>query len=184
MDTSETKSVSMADVKEPNFATMEHDETARDALQLAIDVEEIECKPFTKNMFRLYGCMLVCYFCGCLNGYDGSLMGGLNAMSSYQDYFNMWADIPQLKIRPLMAVRQSAGSSTGFTFAIYNIGSICAIPFTGPTNDFLGRRWGMFMGAAIIVIGTCVQAPAINRGMFLGGRFILGFGVSFCSVSA
>lgn len=173
--------------KEANVAVSTHREVVRDAndaLQLAIDVEEVVCKPFTKNMFRLYGCMLVCYFCGCLNGYDGSLMGGLNAMSSYQDYFNMLvATVSELSLVNY-ASRKSAGSSTGFTFAIYNIGSICAIPFTGPINDFLGRRWGMFAGAAIIVIGTCVQAPSINRGMFLGGRFILGFGVSFCSVSA
>jgi len=58
-------------------------------VDLVQSVEDIECKPWTKSMFRLYGCLLVAYFCGCLNGYDGSLMGGLNAMSSYQDYFNM-----------------------------------------------------------------------------------------------
>lgn len=26
----------------------------------------------------------------CLNGYDGSLMGGLNGMKAYQRYFNMF----------------------------------------------------------------------------------------------
>ncbi|KAG4424079.1 hypothetical protein IFR04_002775 [Cadophora malorum] len=137
-------------------------------VDLVQSVEDIECKPWTKSMFRLYGCLLVAYFCGCLNGYDGSLMGGLNAMSSYQDYFNM----------------TKAGSTTGFIFALYNIGSIAAVPFTGPTNDYLGRRAGMFTGAVIIILGTCLQAPATSRAMFMGGRFILGFGVSFCSVSA
>lgn len=42
----------------------------------------------------------------------------------------------------------------------------------------------MFVGAVIIIIGTCIQAPSVNHGMFMGGRFILGFGVSFCCVSA
>jgi sugar porter (SP) family MFS transporter len=42
----------------------------------------------------------------------------------------------------------------------------------------------MFTGAVIIIIGTCIQAPAVNHGMFLAGRFILGFGVSFCVISA
>lgn len=41
---------------------------------------------------------------------------------------------------------------------MYNIGSVAAVFFTGPANDFLGRRWGMFIGAAIVIIGTCVQA--------------------------
>lgn len=38
---------------------------------------------------------------------------------------------------------------------------------------------GMFTGACLIILGTCIQAPSINHGMFLGGRFILGFSVSF-----
>lgn len=42
----------------------------------------------------------------------------------------------------------------------------------------------MFTGALIIIIGTCVQATSTGRGQFLGGRFVLGFGVSFCCVSA
>lgn len=67
---------------------------------------------------------------------------------------------------------------------MYNIGSVAAVFFTGPTNDYLGRRWGMFVGALIVIVGTCVQAPCTNRGQFLAGRFVLGFGVSFCCVSA
>jgi MFS family permease len=67
---------------------------------------------------------------------------------------------------------------------MYNIGSIAAVFFTAPVNDFFGRRWGMFTGAIIVIIGTCVQATSTGRGQFLGGRFILGFGVSFCCVSA
>lgn len=42
----------------------------------------------------------------------------------------------------------------------------------------------MFTGSVIIIIGTCIQAPAINMAMFMTGRFLLGFGVSFCCVSA
>lgn len=55
---------------------------------------------------------------------------------------------------------------------------------SGPVNDLLGRRMGMFTGAIIVIVGTCVQAPAVNHRMFLAGRFVLGFGVSFCCVSA
>jgi MFS family permease len=67
---------------------------------------------------------------------------------------------------------------------MYNIGSVCAVFFTGPTNDYFGRRAGMFVGSFLIIIGTCIQAPCTTHGMFLGGRFVLGFGVSFCCVSA
>ncbi len=36
----------------------------------------------------------------------------------------------------------------------------------------------MFIGALIIIIGTCIQAPAVDLAMFMVGRFILGFGVA------
>ncbi|SPO00326.1 related to lactose permease [Cephalotrichum gorgonifer] len=139
-----------------------------DAVQLAEDFESLKPSPWTPSMLRLYGVLAFAYLCGCLNGYDGSLMGGLNGMKSYQNYFDMEVE----------------GSSTGIVFAMYNIGSVAAVFFTGPTNDYFGRRWGMFVGALIVVIGTCVQAPSTNHGQFLAGRFILGFGVSFCCVSA
>lgn len=80
--------------------------------------------------------------------------------------------------------RKVASSSTGLVFAMYSIGSVAAVFFTGPVNDYFGRRWGMFTGAFIVIVGTCVQAPSVSRGQFLAGRFVLGFGVSFCSVSA
>jgi sugar porter (SP) family MFS transporter len=79
--------------------------------------------------------------------------------------------------------RKAAGSSTGLVFVIFNIGAIAALPFTGPVNDIWGRRWAMFTGACGVIIGTCIQAPAINRGMFLGGRFLVGFGQGFLNVS-
>ncbi|RLM00075.1 hypothetical protein CFD26_105778 [Aspergillus turcosus] len=139
-----------------------------DAIELAQQAASAKYSPWTLSMFRLYGCLTIAYLCGCLNGYDGSLMGSLNAMKTYQSYFHM----------------QQAGSGTGLVFALYNIGSIPAVVLSGPVNDYLGRRAGMFTGALIIIIGTCIQAPSVNMSMFMAGRFILGFGVSFCCVSA
>lgn len=60
-----------------------------DAIQLAEAVESTNCSPWTSSMFRLYGCLAIAYLCGCLNGYDGSLMGSLNAMPTYLKYFHM-----------------------------------------------------------------------------------------------
>jgi sugar porter (SP) family MFS transporter len=80
--------------------------------------------------------------------------------------------------------RKSAGSSTGLIFAIYNIGSLGSLPIAGPVNDLLGRRSGIFLGCCFVIIGTCVQAPATSTEMFLGGRFLCGFGQGFANVSA
>ncbi|KAJ0168193.1 Lactose permease [Colletotrichum tanaceti] len=138
------------------------------AHEIAHEVQDGNYSPWTKSMWHLYGVLFVAYCCGALNGYDGSLMGSLNGMESYQRTFNM----------------KTSGSSTGIVFMMYNVGSVCAIAFTGPVNDLLGRRWGMFTGAVLIIVGTCVQATSNIVSQFLGGRFLLGFGVSFCCVSA
>lgn len=41
-------------------------------------------RPFTKTMFKLYFFLLVAFLNSCINGYDGSLMSGINAMDQYQ----------------------------------------------------------------------------------------------------
>ncbi|GJD03630.1 lactose permease [Colletotrichum higginsianum] len=111
---------------------------------IAHEVEDGNYSPWTKSMWHLYGVLFVAYCCGALNGYDGSLMGSLNGMKSYQRTFNM-----------------------------YNVGSVCAIGFTGPVNDLLGRRWGMFTGAVLIIWrGTLT---GLYNCMWPVGAFIAGF---------
>jgi MFS family permease len=95
-------------------------------------------------------------------------MSAINAMPAYWGAYGM----------------TQAGSSTGITFAIYNIGGIAAVPIGGPMNDYLGRKWAMFIGCSLVIIGTCVQAPSKSMSAFLGGRFLLGLGASFCAISA
>ncbi|KAK7432988.1 hypothetical protein QQZ08_000459 [Neonectria magnoliae] len=138
------------------------------AAEIAHEVDNSKYSPWTASMFQLYGVLFVAYCCGCLNGYDGSLMGGLNGMKSYQRTFDM----------------KTAGSGTGIVFMIYNVGSIAAAPIVPFVTDRLGRRAGMFVGAAIIIIGTCVQATSHALPQFMGGRFLLGFGVSYCCIAA
>jgi hypothetical protein len=70
--------------------TEKHDlQETSEAIQLAEAVTTTKYSPWTASMFRLYGCLLIAYLCGCLNGYDGSLMGGLNDMTAYKAYFHM-----------------------------------------------------------------------------------------------
>ncbi|TGZ83779.1 general substrate transporter [Ascodesmis nigricans] len=118
-------------------------------------------------MFKLYFFLLVACLNSTINGYDGSIMSGINAMESYQKYFDM----------------NTVGTKTGLVFSSYTIGNIIGSFFCGPFTDWWGRRWGMFIGAALIIFGTLVQAPATNTPMFVGGRFILGFGVATCATA-
>jgi hypothetical protein len=84
-------------VHEDALSKNDHNQRAQavtNAVQLAEDVANTRYSPWTKSMFRLYGCLAIAYLCGCLNGYDGSLMGGINAMSTYQHFFHMFVDPP------------------------------------------------------------------------------------------
>lgn len=40
---------------------------------------------------------------------------------------------------------------------IYNVGSIAAAPTAPFATDIFGRRMGMFVGALIVIVGTCIQ---------------------------
>lgn len=37
-------------------------------------------------MFKLYYFLFVAFLASCINGFDGSLMGGINAMKTYQRF--------------------------------------------------------------------------------------------------
>jgi MFS family permease len=94
-------------------------------------------------------------------------MGAINAMKSYQDTFGLSGE----------------GSSTGIIFIIYNCGQIVAFPFCGFLADGYGRRICIFVGCALVIVGTAVQTTAHHTGQFIGGRFILGFGASIASAA-
>jgi MFS family permease len=41
----------------------------------------------------------------------------------------------------------------------------------------------MFVGASLTFVGTILQTAAQNSGVFIGGRFLVGFGISFTCVA-
>jgi MFS family permease len=88
-------------------------------------------------------------------------------MKSYQDTFGLTGE----------------GSSTGIIFIIYNCGQIAAFPFCGFLADGYGRRICIFVGCALVIVGTAIQTTAHHTPQFIGGRFILGFGASIASAA-
>jgi MFS family permease len=116
----------------------------------------------------LYLASLVGFFCSTANGFDGSLLNSLLEMEEFKDFFDV----------------SDAGIWTGIVTSMYQIGSVVAIPFIGPAIDTWGRKIGMAIGALFIVVGTITQGTTItdgNVGQFMGGRFLLGFGVAIAA---
>jgi sugar porter (SP) family MFS transporter len=101
------------------------------------------------------------------NGYDGSMLNGLQSMETWRDYFNH-------------PTGQHLGTlSNGMLF-----GGIACYPIAPWVCDTFGRRFPIAMGCVLIIIGSTIQACAQNYAMFLGGRMVLGFGSGFCTAGA
>ncbi|KAG8987816.1 hypothetical protein FRB90_003124 [Tulasnella sp. 427] len=95
-------------------------------------------------------------------------MTAINAMEYYQKQFNSGR----------------LGSKTGIIFSIYTVGQMAGSLFAGPICDRYGRRGGMFAGAWGIVAGVAVISSAHTKAQFIGGRFLLGFGIAIATVGA
>jgi MFS family permease len=126
---------------------------------------------FHPRTIALCGCLLLGFFCQTVNGFDGSLFGGLTANSEFLGFFHGTSD----------------GVWAALTSAMYQIGAVVALPFAGPIIDNFGRRMGMVCGAALIVVGTIINGltmlHADSNGQLKGGRFVLGFGVTIVSAA-
>jgi len=110
---------------------------------------------------KTYLCLSLVVLTSATNGYDGSMVNGLQILSYWQEYFN-----------------HPSGSTLGLFSAIMSIGSIAAIPFVPYAADILGRRTGIMIGCIIMLLGVVLQSISVNFGMFLAGRFFLGFGIA------
>ncbi|KIJ34907.1 hypothetical protein M422DRAFT_782652 [Sphaerobolus stellatus SS14] len=67
---------------------------------------------------------------------------------------------------------------------IQNIGSLCAYPFAPYLADGYGRKKAIALGALLMCFGAIVQTAARSVDMFIGARFIIGFGLTFAATSA
>ncbi|KAG7094644.1 hypothetical protein E1B28_005468 [Marasmius oreades] len=101
------------------------------------------------------------------NGYDGSMMNGLQSLDQWKNDFN-----------------HPGASMLGLLNAIQNIGSLAAYPFTPYVSDGLGRRRAIFLGACLMVVATAIQTASQSVRMFIGARFLIGFGLTFAANAA
>lgn len=72
----------------------------------------------------------------------------------------------------------------GLFNAIQSIGSLCATPIAPYLADGLGRKNGIIFGATVAFIGAAIQTATQSLGMFVGARFLVGFGITFAQVAS
>ncbi|TCD64791.1 hypothetical protein EIP91_003628 [Steccherinum ochraceum] len=101
------------------------------------------------------------------SGFDSSMMNGLQAVETWQEFFG----------HPRSAI-------LGLLSALYSLGSICSLPFVPITADRLGRKWAIVIGTLFMILGAGLQSGSNSFAMFIIARFFLGFGIPFCIVAA
>ncbi|KAL1675416.1 general substrate transporter [Schizophyllum commune] len=133
-------------------------------------LDPLSRRAFSAHLLQLYFVIMVGFLNAASSGFDGSLMGGINAMEQYLDYFGY----------------ESTGASTGIVFMIYVVGNCVGSLVAGPCSDKVRRRGSHhgFAGGFFILVGAAIITAAQNPGYFLGGRFLLGFGIAISTTAA
>lgn len=88
-------------------------------------------------------------------------------MSQWQDYFH-----------------HPSPSIMGLLTASMAMGSMLAIPIVPYCADLLGRRMGVVIGCAIMLVGIALLSMGFHIAMFIIGRLLLGFGIAIAHGSA
>ncbi|KAF2870101.1 hexose transporter-like protein [Massariosphaeria phaeospora] len=120
-----------------------------------------------RNLRALYALLLpTCIGIEMTSGFDSQMINTVQISPAWQNYF-----------------KHPSGSLLGIISAAYNLGAICALPFVPYVNDTFGRRWAIFLGSCIMVLGSFIQGFANGAAMYVIARWIIGFGIPFCIIA-
>ncbi|CAG8982892.1 hypothetical protein HYALB_00002909 [Hymenoscyphus albidus] len=94
-----------------------------------------------------------------VQGYDASLINNVQQLAVWRKEFH-----------------NPKGSLLGILSASYWVGNVIGVGFITPLSDKYGRRMAMFFGSLVCIFGTALCTGAVNAGMFIAGRLLLGIG--------
>ena len=93
------------------------------------------------------------------NGYDGSMLNGIQSVPQWQKFFG-----------------HPTGSKLGTISNGVRYGQVGGLFFCAPIIQRFGRRRPIAFGSSILLVGVVLQTAAQNYGMFVTGRILIGFG--------
>ena len=118
-----------------------------------------KCRIFYPKLRDLNLLLLGSLACNFTNGFDNSMLNGLQLLDEWQSFFG-----------------EPEGAMLGLIASGNRIGQFLSLFVTAPLIERLGRRWPIVIGSSIVLLGVALQAGAQNRAMFIVGRMIIGFG--------
>ncbi|KAH7312695.1 general substrate transporter [Stachybotrys elegans] len=114
------------------------------------------------NLFIL---MLCTAATAAMQGYDVSMMGGMNIIPQYSEYFEL------------------TDATMSLNIATNYIGGCLACFYWGFVTDTYGRRNGLFWSSAMTILAAGIQAGSVHIAMFCIARIIIGFGTTASVIS-
>ena len=119
------------------------------------------------HLVRLNLLLIIPLLSSTVNGYDGSMLNGLQSMSQWQT-----------------SLGHPKGARLGQISSVINYGGLLAATFVPWLSDRTGRRLGICIGNIIVIAGAALQGASQGYGMFLASRAVIGLGLYFSSVNA
>ncbi|KAJ0108515.1 hypothetical protein N8I77_004753 [Diaporthe amygdali] len=116
---------------------------------------------------KLYWHAFVLCIASATTGYDGMFFNSVQNFETWKDQFG-----------------DPKGSMLGLLGAIYQIGSVASIAVVPWFADHLGRKPPIVIGCVIMIVGAVMQGAGSSLGVFIGGRFLMGFGNSFSQLAS
>ncbi|KAK3718399.1 hypothetical protein LTR37_005212 [Vermiconidia calcicola] len=132
-------------------------------------VEEDKVSWYKKpNLRTLYFLLFpTCIGIEITSGFDSQMINAVQIVEPWQEYMG-----------------NPEGAKQGIISAAYALGAICSLPFVPWVAQRFGRRWSIFGGSCIMCCGAIVQCASQHVAMYIVARWILGFGIPACIVSA
>ncbi|KAH6955902.1 general substrate transporter [Ilyonectria sp. MPI-CAGE-AT-0026] len=120
------------------------------------------------HLRKLYILSIFLLIASATTGYDGMMVNTSQQMDKWKTYFPEVEDNNKL----------------GILINMYNIGSIVSFFIVPYMADNLGRKPTIMIGCVIMITGALISTFCNGYGMYIGGRFILGFGNSLAQMSS
>ncbi|KAI5459387.1 general substrate transporter [Mariannaea sp. PMI_226] len=120
------------------------------------------------HLRKLYILSIFLLIASATTGYDGMMVNTSQQMDAWNDYF------PEVK----------NDNKLGILINMYSIGSIVSFFIVPYMADNMGRKPTIMIGCAIMILGAFISAFCNGYGMYIAGRFVLGFGNSLAQMSS
>ncbi|KAH7129721.1 general substrate transporter [Dactylonectria estremocensis] len=124
--------------------------------------------PWGRGHLKLYLACGLIYLCSTMNGYDGSLIGSINVLPEYQEFYDL---------------EKGGSSTTGLVFSIFQVGQMTGALFLW-ICDWRGRKMTLLVSAFFICCSAVFTAMAPTLSSFIGARFLLSFFSTICCGAA